>query len=63
VPAERLRGVGHPLVWLAPAVAAILVWGVAQPPAAQGIVFLTMLAGLAEMARAVVRRDHRAKFL
>ncbi len=42
------------LSWLAPAVAGILAWGVARPSAAEGIIFLTMLAGLVEMGRAVL---------
>ena len=41
------------LLWAAPVLGAILVWGVARPRAAEAAIFVTMLAGLLEMGRAV----------
>ncbi len=46
-------GVPRWLRWFVPLVAAVLVWGTVSPRAAEGVVFLTMLAGLVEMGRGV----------
>jgi serine phosphatase RsbU (regulator of sigma subunit) len=40
--------------WVAPAIAAIAIWGALRPPAAEGVLFLLMLAALVEMGRAVL---------